>query len=241
MTTDTFPKGATATVDLDGVPVKIAGFAKGSGMIAPDMATMLVYIFTDVKISQAVLQQILWLENANTFNCITVDGDTSTSDTLLLAEAFWMLEGYFVRKRFAMLNNHDKIPPFEHCRRHRRPDRDRADRGLVLSILGGCLADLPEPLHNLEILFLGRGPGPLEKSNEQMLEATGGLRRPVKPKAACGADQAVGGSVKRTRGILAPAATMQSLPFLDHGLKSSRHLFSKVSAQSLQLLFELFL
>ena len=85
MTTDTFPKGATATVDLDGVPVKIAGFAKGSGMIAPDMATMLVYIFTDVKISQAVLQQILWLENANTFNCITVDGDTSTSDTLLLA------------------------------------------------------------------------------------------------------------------------------------------------------------
>jgi len=85
MTTDTFPKGAGAEVELDGVPVKIAGFAKGSGMIAPDMATMLVYIFTDAKISQAVLQQMLWLENANTFNCITVDGDTSTSDTLLLA------------------------------------------------------------------------------------------------------------------------------------------------------------
>ncbi len=85
MTTDTFPKGAAATLDLDGVQVNIAGFAKGSGMIAPDMATMLVYIFTDAKISQAVLQQILWLENANTFNCITVDGDTSTSDTLLLA------------------------------------------------------------------------------------------------------------------------------------------------------------
>ena len=85
MTTDTFPKGAQAEVDLDGVSVKIAGFAKGSGMIAPDMATMLVYIFTDVKISQPVLQRILWLENANTFNCITVDGDTSTSDTLLLA------------------------------------------------------------------------------------------------------------------------------------------------------------
>lgn len=85
MTTDTFPKGASAEVELDGVPVKIAGFAKGSGMIAPDMATMLVYIFTDVKISQPVLQRILWLENANTFNCITVDGDTSTSDTLLLA------------------------------------------------------------------------------------------------------------------------------------------------------------
>ncbi len=85
MTTDTFPKGASATVDLGGVPVRIAGFAKGSGMIAPDMATMLVYIFTDAKISQSVLQKMLWLENASTFNCITVDGDTSTSDTLLLA------------------------------------------------------------------------------------------------------------------------------------------------------------
>lgn len=85
MTTDTFPKGACASVDLDGVPVKISGFAKGSGMIAPDMATMLVYIFTDARISQNVLQQMLWLENAGTFNCITVDGDTSTSDTLLLA------------------------------------------------------------------------------------------------------------------------------------------------------------
>ncbi len=85
MTTDTFPKGASATLELGGVPVRIAGFAKGSGMIAPDMATMLVYIFTDAKISQAVLQHMLWLDNASTFNCITVDGDTSTSDTLLLA------------------------------------------------------------------------------------------------------------------------------------------------------------
>ncbi len=84
MTTDTFAKGATATVDLDGVSIKIAGFAKGSGMIAPDMATMLVYIFTDVKISQALLQRTLWLVNAKTFNCITVDSDTSTSDTVLL-------------------------------------------------------------------------------------------------------------------------------------------------------------
>jgi len=85
MTTDTFPKGATVALDLDGVPVNISGFAKGSGMIAPDMATMLVYIFTDAKIAQPVLQRMLWLENASTFNCITVDGDTSTSDTLLLA------------------------------------------------------------------------------------------------------------------------------------------------------------
>ncbi len=84
MTTDTFPKGAAKELALDGVPVKIMGFAKGSGMVAPDMATMLVYIFTDAKISQPVLQQMLWLENASSFNSITVDGDTSTSDTLLL-------------------------------------------------------------------------------------------------------------------------------------------------------------
>ncbi|WP_323781486.1 bifunctional glutamate N-acetyltransferase/amino-acid acetyltransferase ArgJ [Thalassovita sp.] len=85
MTTDTFPKGATATATLDGVEVKIAGFAKGSGMIAPDMATMLCYIFTDTAISRDVLQQCLWLDNASTFNCVTVDGDTSTSDTVLVA------------------------------------------------------------------------------------------------------------------------------------------------------------
>ncbi|WP_066703364.1 bifunctional glutamate N-acetyltransferase/amino-acid acetyltransferase ArgJ [Celeribacter ethanolicus] len=85
MTTDTFPKGATQSVTLDGVEVKIAGFAKGSGMIAPDMATMLCYIFTDAAITRDVLQQCLWLDNAKTFNCVTVDGDTSTSDTVLVA------------------------------------------------------------------------------------------------------------------------------------------------------------
>ncbi|EKE74490.1 bifunctional glutamate N-acetyltransferase/amino-acid acetyltransferase ArgJ [Celeribacter baekdonensis] len=85
MTTDTFAKGATRTVQLDGATVKIAGIAKGSGMIAPDMATMLSYIFTDANISRNVLQQCIWLDNAKTFNCVTVDGDTSTSDTVLLA------------------------------------------------------------------------------------------------------------------------------------------------------------
>ncbi|WP_417278628.1 bifunctional glutamate N-acetyltransferase/amino-acid acetyltransferase ArgJ [Celeribacter sp.] len=84
MTTDTFPKGATQSADLDGTPIKIAGFAKGSGMIAPDMATMLCYIFTDAAISRDVLQQCLWLDNAKTFNCVTVDGDTSTSDTVVV-------------------------------------------------------------------------------------------------------------------------------------------------------------
>lgn len=84
MTTDTFPKGATQTADLDGTTIKIAGFAKGSGMIAPDMATMLCYIFTDAAITRDVLQQCLWLDNAKTFNCVTVDGDTSTSDTVIV-------------------------------------------------------------------------------------------------------------------------------------------------------------
>jgi glutamate N-acetyltransferase/amino-acid N-acetyltransferase len=85
MTTDTFPKGATATVDIGGVPVRIAGIAKGSGMIAPDMATMLVYIFTDAAIDQDVLQSLLSRNTDLTFNAITVDSDTSTSDSLMLA------------------------------------------------------------------------------------------------------------------------------------------------------------
>ena len=84
MTTDTFPKGACATVALPGGEVKIAGFAKGSGMIAPDMATMLVYIFTDAKVSRADLQTMVSEINDRSFNCITVDSDTSTSDTLLM-------------------------------------------------------------------------------------------------------------------------------------------------------------
>jgi glutamate N-acetyltransferase/amino-acid N-acetyltransferase len=84
MTTDTFPKGASAAVDLDGVPVTISGFAKGSGMIAPDMGTMLVFIFTDVAIEQAVLQAAVSDLTDESFNSITVDSDTSTSDTLLV-------------------------------------------------------------------------------------------------------------------------------------------------------------
>lgn len=84
-TTDTFAKGATGTVDVDGQTVRIAGIAKGSGMIAPNMATMLVYIFTDAAIEQPVLQTMVSALNRTTFNCITVDSDTSTSDTLLVA------------------------------------------------------------------------------------------------------------------------------------------------------------
>lgn len=85
MTTDTFAKGAQTTVEIDGFMVTIAGIAKGSGMIAPDMATMLVYIFTDAKIDNSHLQTLVSGLNTGTFNCITVDSDTSTSDSLMVA------------------------------------------------------------------------------------------------------------------------------------------------------------
>ncbi len=84
MTTDTFQKVATAQVKLGGKTVTINGIAKGSGMIAPDMATMLVFIFTDAAIPAKILQKLLSPSVAKSFNCITVDGDTSTSDTVLL-------------------------------------------------------------------------------------------------------------------------------------------------------------
>jgi glutamate N-acetyltransferase / amino-acid N-acetyltransferase len=83
MTTDTFPKLATARVRLRGTDVTINGFAKGAGMIAPDMATMLAFLFTDAPIAAPVLQSVLREEVTDTFNAVTIDGDTSTSDTVL--------------------------------------------------------------------------------------------------------------------------------------------------------------
>ena len=83
MTTDTYEKGAGATAEIDGVPVAIAGIAKGSGMIAPDMATMLGFIATDAAISADVLAVLLRRSNANSFNAITVDSDSSTNDSVL--------------------------------------------------------------------------------------------------------------------------------------------------------------
>ncbi|MCQ0971246.1 bifunctional glutamate N-acetyltransferase/amino-acid acetyltransferase ArgJ [Paracoccus sp. TK19116] len=84
MTTDTFPKGASAEIAGDGGQVRIAGIAKGSGMVAPDLATMLVYIFTDAAIAPDLLQRLLSKLVGDTFNAITVDSDTSTSDALFL-------------------------------------------------------------------------------------------------------------------------------------------------------------
>ena len=84
MTTDTFPKVATATAKIGKATVTINGIAKGAGMIAPDMATMLSFIFTDAAISAPALQSLLKDGTANTFNAVTIDGDTSTSDTLML-------------------------------------------------------------------------------------------------------------------------------------------------------------
>lgn len=83
-TTDTFSKGAGASAMLGTTRVELAGIIKGSGMIAPDMATMLGYVFTDAAISHAFLQEMLSRANLESFSCITVDGDTSTSDTVLL-------------------------------------------------------------------------------------------------------------------------------------------------------------
>ena len=85
MTTDTFPKAATASAEIDGHQVSINGIAKGSGMIAPDMATMLAFLFTDASLPAPVLQNLLTRSVDRSFNAITVDGDTSTSDTILLA------------------------------------------------------------------------------------------------------------------------------------------------------------
>jgi len=84
MTTDTFPKAATRTATIGGTTVTIAGIAKGSGMIAPDMATMLSFLATDAKIPAGALQALLKKGCDKSFNCITVDSDTSTSDTVML-------------------------------------------------------------------------------------------------------------------------------------------------------------
>ncbi len=83
-TTDTFAKGATRTAMIDGVPVTLNGIAKGSGMIAPDMATMLAFVFTDAALPASVLRPMLTAATDRSFNAITVDSDTSTSDTVLL-------------------------------------------------------------------------------------------------------------------------------------------------------------
>jgi glutamate N-acetyltransferase / amino-acid N-acetyltransferase len=83
MTTDTFPKGAAAIARLGATPVTICGIAKGAGMIAPNMATMLSFVFTDAPVSPQVLQTLLKQGVVDTFNAVTIDGDTSTSDTLL--------------------------------------------------------------------------------------------------------------------------------------------------------------
>jgi glutamate N-acetyltransferase/amino-acid N-acetyltransferase len=84
MTTDTFPKGATRRAEIGGTAVTLNGIAKGSGMIAPDMATMLAFVFTDARIPADALQTLLAAAVRDSFNAITVDSDTSTSDTVLL-------------------------------------------------------------------------------------------------------------------------------------------------------------
>ena len=111
MTTDTFPKAATRSFELNGKRVTINGIAKGSGMIAPDMATMLAFIFTDAEIAAPLLQQMLQQSTAKSFNSITVDGDTSTSDTaLLFATDYPHSEGTFPFSRNVVQKLIDENP-----------------------------------------------------------------------------------------------------------------------------------
>jgi glutamate N-acetyltransferase/amino-acid N-acetyltransferase len=102
MTTDTFAKAAAVETEIGGKPVRLCGIAKGSGMIAPDMATMLSFIFTDAKLPARVLQKLLDYATDRSFNCITVDSDTSTSDTVLLAAT-----GKARHKRIVAANDKD--------------------------------------------------------------------------------------------------------------------------------------
>ncbi|MEM7720000.1 MAG: bifunctional ornithine acetyltransferase/N-acetylglutamate synthase, partial [Pseudomonadota bacterium] len=85
MTTDTYAKGAGASCEVDGTQIQIAGIATGSGMIAPDLATLRVYIVTAAQVDQPTLQEMTKRAADSTFNCITVDSDTSTSDTVMVA------------------------------------------------------------------------------------------------------------------------------------------------------------
>jgi glutamate N-acetyltransferase / amino-acid N-acetyltransferase len=102
MTTDTFPKGAATVVRLGTAQVSICGIAKGAGMIAPDMATLLAFVFTDAPIAARVLQSVLSRSVVDSFNAVTIDGDTSTSDTLLaFATGAAALRGAPVIKRIA--------------------------------------------------------------------------------------------------------------------------------------------
>jgi glutamate N-acetyltransferase/amino-acid N-acetyltransferase len=92
-TTDTYPKGAVRQVRIGDTEVSLCGIAKGSGMIAPDMATMLAFVFTDARLPTPVLRTLLKEGIRTSFNCITVDSDTSTSDTVLLAATGRALNG----------------------------------------------------------------------------------------------------------------------------------------------------
>ena len=84
MTTDTYPKISIQNVKIDNIKFKIYGIAKGSGMIKPNMGTMLAYIFIEISVSKKILERLLKYNLDNTFNAISVDSDTSTSDTLVL-------------------------------------------------------------------------------------------------------------------------------------------------------------
>ena len=121
MTTDTFPKISTETIQIDGEKIVINGIAKGSGMIEPDMATMLGFIFTNAPISQPVLQELLTESVEKSFNAITVDSDTSTSDTVLLCAT-----GIVSNPDFTPINSRDDLRVEEFSKALERVSMDLA-------------------------------------------------------------------------------------------------------------------
>ena len=171
-TTDTFAKGATVSAMIGDVKVTLNGIIKGSGMIAPDMATMLGYVFTDAAVSPAYLQACLFAANAGTFNCITVDSDTSTSDTVLAfatgaagnavlegpdspgADAFMAAMQDICRQLAHLVVRDGEGGAKVHCHhRHRRGEwRECADRGA-----GRCQLAAGKDRHRGQRCQLGPG------------------------------------------------------------------------------------
>jgi glutamate N-acetyltransferase/amino-acid N-acetyltransferase len=145
MTTDTFPKAATRVARIGDATVRITGIAKGSGMIAPDMATMLCFVFTDAKIPGDALQTMLKTGVDTSFNCTTVDSDTSTSDTVLL-----IATGQAA---------HPAIPPAA----------DGAARNLVLAEFAGALDAV---LLDLALQVVGDGEGAQKRIRIDVTGAT---------------------------------------------------------------------
>ena len=146
MTTDTRPKLSSASLEIEGAKVKLSGFAKGSGMIRPNMATMLAYVFTDAKIAKSLLDEILGRAVKNSFNRITVDGDTSTNDCcMLVATGKGSLEIKDLQSEAAKEFQSELNSIFEQLATDLIRDAEGATKFITIEVAGGaseqeCLA-----------------------------------------------------------------------------------------------------